>query len=294
MSKCTLCPRACRVDRDLSLGYCKSSNQLKIARAALHYDEEPIISGTTGSGTIFFSGCNLKCVYCQNYEISHDNFGKTVTPHKLVEIIKDLENQGANNINLVTPTHFVDCIIEAFKIYKPRVPVVYNTNSYETIDTIKKLAPYVDIYLADIKYYDSNLSSRLSKASDYFDVAYSAIQQMRKNVPLDIIEDGLMKKGLIIRHLVLPNHIDDSKIIFDKLRQVFDPHNTIISLMGQYTPMYKAIEHPDISRTLKPLEYKIVQNYILSLGFDNGYFQDLDSATSDYTPPFDLQGVEDK
>ena len=289
-----MCPRACNVDRVNTLGYCKSNNNIKVARAALHFDEEPIISGTTGSGTIFFSGCNLKCVYCQNYDISHENFGKEISIDKLVEIFKDLENKGANNINLVTPTHFVDAIIKALDIYKPKVPIVYNTNSYESVETLKKLAPYIDIYLADIKYYSSDLSYTLSKAKDYFDVAILALQQMRKNVPTDIIEDGLMKKGIIVRHLVLPNHIDDSKMVFDRLSKILPPHNTIISLMGQYTPMYKASDHPDINRPLKPLEYKIVQNYVLNLGFDNGYFQELDSATSDYTPAFDLTGIDKK
>ena len=294
MTKCTLCPRCCNVDRSTSLGYCKSNNNIKVARASLHFDEEPIISGSSGSGTIFFSGCNLQCVYCQNYSISHENFGKEISIDKLVEIFKDLENQGANNINLVTPTHFVDAIIEALTIYRPKVPIVYNTNSYESVETLKKLAPFVDIYLADIKYYDSDLSLKLSKAKDYFEVATKALLQMRKNVPNDVIENGLMKKGIIIRHLVLPNHIDDSKKVFDAIANMFKPQDTIISLMGQYTPMYKASDYPDINRPLKPLEYKIVQNYILNLGFDNGFFQELSSATSDYTPSFDLTGIDNK
>ena len=294
MTKCTLCPRCCNVDRSTSLGYCKSNNNIKVARASLHFDEEPIISGLSGSGTIFFSGCNLQCVYCQNYSISHENFGKEISVDKLVEIFKDLENQGANNINLVTPTHFVDAIIEALTIYRPKVPIVYNTNSYESVETLKKLAPFVDIYLADIKYYDSDLSLKLSKAKDYFEVATKALLQMRKNVPNDVIENGLMKKGIIIRHLVLPNHIDDSKKVFDAISNMFKPQDTIISLMGQYTPMYKASDYPDINRPLKPLEYKIVQNYILNLGFDNGFFQELSSATSDYTPSFDLTGIDNK
>ena len=294
MTKCTLCPRCCNVDRSTSLGYCKSNNNIKVARASLHFDEEPIISGSSGSGTIFFSGCNLKCVYCQNYDISHENFGKEISVDKLVEIFKDLENKGANNINLVTPTHFVDGIIEALKIYKPKIPIVYNTNSYESVETLIKLAPFIDIYLADIKYYDSDLSLKLSKAQDYFEVAKNALIQMRKNVPCDIIENGLMKKGIIIRHLVLPNHIDDSKKVFNEIANLFNPQNTIISLMGQYTPMYKACDYPDIDRSLKPLEYKIVQNHILNLGFDNGFFQELSSATSDYTPSFDLTGIDNK
>ena len=294
MTKCTLCPRCCNVDRSIALGYCKSNNNIKVARASLHFDEEPIISGSSGSGTIFFSGCNLQCVYCQNYSISHENFGKEISVDKLVEIFKDLENQGANNINLVTPTHFVDAIIAALKIYRPKVPIIYNTNSYESVETLKKLAPFIDIYLADIKYYDSNLSLKLSKAKDYFEVALKALIQMRKNVPEDIIENGLMKKGIIVRHLVLPNHIDDSKKVFDAVANTFSPKDTIISLMGQYTPMYKASDYPDINRPLKPLEYKIVQNYVLNLGFDNGFFQELSSATSDYTPTFDLTGIDNK
>ena len=207
---CNQCPRHCNTDRTNTLGYCKSYSTLKIARASLHYDEEPIISGTLGSGTIFFSGCNLKCVYCQNYPISHENFGKEVTIDKFIKIMQNLEKQGAHNINLVTPTHFVDKIIEALNIYRPKVPIVYNSNGYESVETLKKLAPYIDIYLVDIKYFDSTLANTLSQAKDYFSVAISSIQQMRQNQPKDIYSNGLLTKGMIIRHLNVLELILDS------------------------------------------------------------------------------------
>ena len=290
---CNLCPRHCNVNRTSSLGYCKSTSTLRVARASLHFDEEPIISGIHGSGTIFFSGCNLRCLYCQNYTISHENFGKDITISKLIDIFKSLENQGAHNINLVTPTHYIDLIIKALSLYKPSIPIVYNSNGYDSVDTLIKIAPFIDIYLVDFKYYSSSLSGRLSSAFDYSKVVIPAITQMRINQPKDIIIDGILQKGMIIRHLVLPNHIDDSMKIFDTLSNMFEPNSIIISLMCQYTPMYKALKHPDISRTLKPLEYKIVKSHLLKLGFTNGYFQDMTSADSSFTPAFDLTGVID-
>ena len=284
MNKCNNCPRKCNIDRDSSVGFCGQSNDLKVALHQLHFYEEPCISGTKGSGTIFFSGCNLKCLYCQNYKISQLNKGKIITVEKLVNIMKKLEKMGAHNINLVTPSHFTDKIIEALKIYRPSIPIIYNTSGYDNVDTIKKLKNYIDIYLTDFKYYDSNLSSYLSKAKDYKDVATKAIKQMRKNCPSDEFdENGMMKKGLIIRHLVLPDQTVDSINILQHIKRLFP--NTMVSLMSQYTPCYKIVGDKIFDRKLKKLEYTRVVMYAKKLDF-NGYIQDLKSADLKYTPKF--------
>lgn len=287
MSKCFLCPRKCGVDRDKQKGFCGSDNNLIINKYMLHKWEEPIISGTNGSGAIFFSNCSLKCIYCQNYEISSLGNGKNTSVNQLVEIIKQLEKSGAHNINFVSPTHYTDHIIQALDIYKPNIPIVWNTSGYETIETIKKLKNYVDIYLADFKYFDSELSQKYSQCRDYFDFTSKAIKQMKINQPKDIIENGLMKKGVIIRHLILPNHIEDSKKIFDYIKSNYG-NDCYISVMGQYVPYYKALQDKDICRKLKPLEYKIVESYVKKLGFTNGFLQDLDSANICYTPKFNI------
>ena len=284
MNKCNNCPRKCNIDRDSSVGFCGQSNDLKVALHQLHFYEEPCISGTKGSGTIFFSGCNLKCLYCQNYKISQLNKGKIITVEKLVNIMKKLEKKGAHNINLVTPSHFTDKIIEALKIYRPSIPIIYNTSGYDNVDTIKKLKNYIDIYLTDFKYCDSNLSSYLSKAKDYKDVATKAIKQMRKNYPSDEFdENGMMKKGVIIRHLVLPDQTVDSINILKHIKRLFP--NTMVSLMSQYTPCYKIVGDKIFDRKLKKLEYTRVVMYAKKLDF-NGYIQDLKSADLKYTPKF--------
>ena len=284
MNKCNNCPRKCNIDRDSSVGFCGQSNDLKVALHQLHFYEEPCISGTKGSGTIFFSGCNLKCLYCQNYKISQLNKGKIITVEKLVNIMKKLKKMGAHNINFVTPSHFTDKIIEALKIYRPSIPIIYNTSGYDNVDTIKKLKNYIDIYLTDFKYYDSNLSSYLSKAKDYKDVATKAIKQMRKNCPSDeFYENGMMKKGVIIRHLVLPDQTVDSINILKHIKRLFP--NTMVSLMSQYTPCYKIVGDKIFDRKLKKLEYTRVVMYAKKLDF-NGYIQDLKSADLKYTPKF--------
>ena len=286
MSKCYLCPRKCGVDRDKNKGYCGSDNKLIVNKYMLHFWEEPIISGGKGSGAIFFSNCSLKCIYCQNYEISSLGNGKICSVGELVEIIKDLERQGAENINFVSPTHYTDHILKALDIYKPNIPIVWNTSGYETPETIKKLKDYVDIYLTDFKYFSPELSSRYSKAKDYFEYASKSIKQMLINQPKVVIENNMMKKGVIIRHLVLPNNIEDSKKVLDYIKDNFG-NDTYISLMGQYLPYYKALNDNTINRKLKPLEYKIVMNYALKLGFKNGFFQELDSANECFIPKFE-------
>ena len=280
---CRLCPRNCTIDRTVSRGYCNQTT-LKVARAALHKWEEPIISGTNGSGTIFFSGCNLKCVYCQNYEVSRGK-GKEISPRELADIFKKLEDIKAHNINLVTPTHFVDDIIKAFEIYKPNIPIVYNCGGYEKIDTLERLKGIVDIFIPDFKYSDDNLAKIYSNCSNYFEVCTKALLKMRQLCPVDIIEDGLMKKGMIIRHLVLPNALDNTKGAIDWIADNMEK-DTYISLMGQYVPFGDANKFPDINRKLKPIEYKIAINYALKQGLDNTFVQSLDSATEEFIPNF--------
>ena len=289
--QCKLCPRQCNIDRDKTTGYCGVNNTLKIARAGLHYWEEPIISGTEGSGTIFFSGCNLKCVYCQNYDISSQAFGKEITVERLSEIFKELEDKGANNINLVTPTHYVPQIIEALKIYRPKIPIVYNTSGYDSVSELKMLEGYVDVYLTDLKYVDSELSKKYSKAPDYFDVASKAILEMVRQQPTNIYNDkGMLIKGVIVRHMVLPGCMKDSFKVLDWIKDNIGV-DTIVSIMGQYTPYYKSVDYPKINRPIKPLEYKAVIAHFNSIGLNNGYSQDLSSSSKDYIPPFNLEGV---
>lgn len=283
---CNICPRKCNVDRKVNIGFCKASNNIKVAKYMLHFWEEPIISGDNGSGAIFFSHCNLKCVYCQNYKISSEGQGKIITQEQFIDIMKELEQLGANNINLVSPTHYTYQITEALKKYKPKIPIVWNSSGYEDDLTIKNLKDLVDIYLVDMKYMDNNLAFNLSKAEDYPEVCKKAILQMRENQPKDIIKNGIMQKGVIIRHLVLPNEIENSFKVLDWIYENFG-ENIFISIMGQYTPCYQAINMQKYNRVLKPIEYKRVINHVKLLGFNNGFFQELDSANSCYIPNFD-------
>lgn len=281
---CLLCPRKCSVDRIKTRGYCNQGS-LKIARAALHKWEEPIISGSKGSGTIFFSGCNLKCAYCQNFEVSRGK-GKDMTSSSLADLFKKLEDLQAHNINLVTPTHFADDIIKACEIYKPKIPIVYNCGGYESLGTLEKLKDLVDIFIPDFKYSDNALATKYINCKDYFQVCTNALIKMRQLRPIDIIENGIMKKGLIIRHLVLPNATENTKGVLDWIANNM-PKDTYISLMGQYVPVGDAYKFPEINRKLKPLEYKIATQYALKLGLDNTFVQSLDSATEDFIPDFD-------
>lgn len=280
--KCELCPRKCDVDRSVQSGFC-GAKTLKIARVMKHFWEEPIISGTKGSGAIFFSHCSLKCVYCQNKEISQDGKGDEITISQLAQIFKDLELSGVHNINLISPTHYTNEIISALNIYKPKIPIVWNTSGYEEISTIKKLKGYVDVFLTDLKYYSSEISNKYSHASNYFEKASKAIFQMRKNVPQDIIEDEIMKKGLLVRHLILPNCASDSLKIVDWIKHNLS-EKTYVSLMSQFLPLNDC--PAPINRKIKPLEYKIVMNKLLKLNFENVYVQDPTSADEKYIPKF--------
>lgn len=288
MEKCAICPRECGVDREKTRGFCGVTNKIRVNYVMLHHYEEPIISGENlcdkGSGAIFFAGCNLRCEYCQNYQLSHGAVGQEITIFDLAKIFKGLEEMGAYNINLVTPTHFTLQIIEALKIYKPKIPVVWNTSGYEKPETIELLRGLVDIFLTDFKYMGKD-AGKLSNAENYSYYATHSIPVMRDIVGSDLIENGLMKKGLIVRHLVLPNFTNDSKEVLDWIQQNLGT-DTIVSIMNQYVPMYNACKNPLINRKLKPIEYKRVVNYALSLSLENAYIQDSESASASFTPSF--------
>ncbi len=261
-----------------------------VARAALHFWEEPVISGKNGSGAIFFSGCSMKCVFCQNLEISHKNYGKMISKEEFTDIIKSLEAQGANNINLVNPTHFVPFIRDALSEYKPRIPVVYNSGGYDRAESIKTLEGLIDVYLPDIKYFDSDVSRKYSSCTDYFAFASSAVLEMKRQVKDDIIENGIMKKGMIIRHLVLPKNTDQSIKILNWIRENL-PENTCISLMSQYTPCGRTYKYKELNRRIMTAEYQKVLAEFERLGFENGFMQERSSADEAYIPDFDLSGI---
>lgn len=292
MPICNACPRKCNVERNIgefSRGFCKMPYNAVLARASLHLWEEPVISGERGSGAIFFSGCNLRCVFCQNFEISHENFGKQVSKSEFIDIVKRLENQGAHTINLVNPTHFVPFIKEVFSEYKPSVPVVYNTGGYDDVESIRSLDGLIDVYLPDLKYFDSDVSKKYSNAENYFEKASKAVVEMQRQVGKSVIKDGIMQKGLIIRHLVLPKNTDQSIKI---LRWIKDnlPIDTYISLMSQYVPYVKT-EYKELNRRIVTAEYQKVIDEFERLGFKNGFMQERSSAQTDFIPKFDLSGV---
>ncbi len=292
-NECTLCPRECKVNRDIVAGYCGCNNNVRVARAALHFWEEPCISGTNGSGTIFFAGCNLRCCYCQNYTLSHQKFGQDISLERLGEIFLELQAKGANNINLVTPTHYIDKIIKVLDNIKEKlyIPVVYNCGGYEKIDTINSLKGYIDVFIHDIKYYDNERAIRYSSAPDYFKIASEAVKAMIELTGKPVMDNNIMKKGVIIRHLVLPSGKEDSMKILKWINDNLDKDSYILSLMNQYTPYYKSIDYPEIDRRLTTYEYRKVLDYAIELGMTNGYMQERSSAKKEYTPEFDLTGV---
>ena len=292
--KCNLCPRNCLIDRTKTLGYCKATDRVKVARSALHYFEEPSISGTNGSGTIFFSNCNLGCCYCQNKEISTDGFGKEVSIERLSEIMLELEEKHANNINLVTPTHYVPSIIEAIKLARSKglsIPIVYNTSGYESIETLKLLDGYIDIYLTDFKYFDNKLGKVLSKCPNYFEVASKALDEMyRQTGKNKFNENGLMTKGIIVRCLVLPTKSDDTKKIINYLYKKYQD-NIYLSIMNQYTPVNYIKEYPFLNKTVSEVEYNDVIDYAIDIGIKNAYIQEGGTCSESFIPKFDLEGV---
>ena len=273
------------------MGFCQMPLLPHVARAGLHYWEEPCISGTHGSGTVFFSGCNLHCVYCQNYEISYQNKGKELTVVELRELYDKLIKQGAHNINLVTPTHYLEAVLESLAEPLP-VPVVYNTGSYESIPSLQKLKGKVQIYLPDLKYRSSKLSKRYSHAGDYFAVATAAIKEMYAQTgPYVLDEDGMMKSGVIIRHLILPGQVEDSKKIMDWVCENFKPGEVMFSLMHQYLPCGEAAKYPEINRKLTAQEYKKAEDYLLASTIEDGFIQEEGSADEQFIPAFDGTGV---
>lgn len=288
---CNSCPRKCNIDREEKTGVCGAPYEYKVARAALHFWEEPCISGERGSGTVFFSGCSLKCVFCQNFEISRESFGREITEERLIDIFKELEDKGAHNINLVNPTHYSYQLAETLSKYKPSVPVVWNTGGYDSVESLKKLEGLVDIYLADIKYVSSTVSKKYSGAENYFNVASKAVLEMQRQVGGNVFdEDGIMQKGLIIRHLVLPGNISQAMRVMDWIKENL-PEDTVLSLMSQYTPCGKAAEYPTINRKLSEREYDMVLDYAEKLGFENAFIQEIDSSSKEFIPDFDLTGI---
>lgn len=290
LEKCTICPHNCGINRQKEqVGRCKSKDTVKIALYSTHNFEEPCISGKNGSGTVFFSNCNLNCVFCQNYEISQKGKGKEITIEELAEIFIKQQENNVENINLVTPTSYVPQIIEAIKIAKNnglKIPIVYNTNGYEKVETIKMLEGYIDIYLPDLKYSDNLLAKRLSKVDNYFEIATNAIKEMYRQVGKPIFNDnGIMQKGMIIRHLVLPNHILNSRRV---LKWINDNMNEVyVSIMAQYFPTFKAKEIDDINRKLTKEEYQEIEKYLYRLNLENGYIQELGEHEEEYVPNWD-------
>ncbi len=292
--KCSLCPRECFADRNITTGYCGVNNTLRVARAALHFWEEPCISGSEGSGAVFFTGCNLRCVFCQNYQIARAEQGKEITAHRLSEIFLELQAQKANNINLVTGTHYVPQVVEALGLAKEQglqIPVVYNCGGYESVETLKLLEGLVDIYLPDFKYVDRERAKRYSHAEDYPEVAKAALAEMVRQQPMHKFDErGNMQKGVIVRHLMLPGGIKDSKAVVKYLYETYGD-GIYISLMNQYTPLPHVAEYPEINRKLKKFEYDRLVDYAIALGVENGFIQEGETAEESFIPAFTNEGV---
>ena len=293
LKKCTLCPRNCGINRYKKVGVCGASQNIKVAHYSLHEWEEPVISGTNGSGTIFFSHCNLKCIFCQNKRISTLGYGKEITGERFSEICLELQKMGAHNINLVTPTHYVPQIVTELKKIKNKdlkIPVVYNTSSYENVETIKLLDNIVDIYLADLKYYDNSLGEKYSHCSNYFEVATNAIDEMYKQVGKCVIKNDLMTRGLIVRVLILPGHADDAIKIIEYLYNKYGD-NIWISIMNQFTPCNLIFEYDNLNREITDDEYNMVVHYACDLGVVNAFIQTGGTASESFIPKFDCDNV---
>lgn len=297
--KCSLCPRRCRTVRYNSLadgictGFCASPVLPVVARAGLHHWEEPVISGTKGSGTVFFSGCNLKCVFCQNYSISTERQGKEISLGRLKEIYHELIAQGAHNINLVTPGHYTQAVLSSLDEKLP-VPVVYNSNGYDSVSALRSLEGKIDIYLPDLKYSDNHLAGKYSQASDYFETAAAAIDEMfRQTGNFEIDDNGIMKKGVIIRHLVLPGELENSINVIKYVSEHFPKGSVLFSLMRQYVPCGRVLEgeYPELNRRLSDWEYEAIESVLFDSGIEDGFLQDEESADTAFIPLFDGSGV---
>ena len=288
LKECEICPHKCGVNRiDNQIGRCKSKNTVKVAKASVHRFEEPCISKLNGSGTVFFSNCNLNCVFCQNYEISQLGYGKEITIEELADVFIKLQSENVNNINLVTPTSYAVQIIEAIKISKNKglnIPIIYNTNGYENIETIRMLQGYIDVYLPDLKYAENELGIRYSKVDNYFEIATSAIKEMYKQVgKIQFDDKGIIKKGVIIRHLVLPNHIENSRKVLKWINDNM-PKDVMISVMNQYFPTYKAENINELNRKLTRREQENIEKYLYSLDIEMGFIQDSEKNEEKYVP----------
>ena len=289
---CNICPRNCRAERNISPGFCGVGESFRVARAAPHFWEEPPISGVNGSGTVFFSGCNLRCVFCQNHNISSGCFGKDVTPAQLMKIFDNLVSKGVHNLNLVTPSHFVPMLSKVLKEYHSPIPVVYNTSSYEKTETLRMLEGLVDIYLPDIKYFDDSPAVKYSSAPGYFKISFEAVKEMYRQVGnLCVNGEGIAERGVLIRHMVLPGNISQAVSIFSRVLDEFGS-DAYISIMRQYIPCGTAVKMPPIDRPLSSREYKIVTDKIFSLGFNNVFLQSKASSSEIFIPDFDLEGVD--
>lgn len=295
LKSCTLCPRECHVNRSAGeLGFCRQTDKVAAARASLHMWEEPCISGKEGSGTVFFSGCSLGCVFCQNYRISDGSTGKIIGIERLAKIFMELQEKKANNINLVTPTHFVIQIIEAIQLARRmgfKLPVVYNTSGYEKQETLKLLEGYVDIYLPDLKYASGWRSKRYSGAENYFMYAKKALKEMVRQIGDPVFDErGIMKRGVIVRHLVLPGGVEDSKKIIQYLYETY--HNKIyISIMNQFTPVHRRKGYEELNRKVTEEEYNEVVNFAVDLGVENGFIQEGETAQESFIPDFNTEGI---
>ena len=289
LKNCHLCPKNCGVNRYKQLGFCKSSADLYVSYYSLHMWEEPIISGKHGSGAIFFSNCNLKCIFCQNRKISNDGYGKKISLDRLSDIMIELQEKGAHNINLVNPTHYVPLIKYSINSIKDKlsIPVVYNTSSYENVETIKMMNGIVNIYLADFKYYDNELGKRYSNCDNYRECAINSIDEMFKQVGKFVIKDDLMVSGLIVRVLVLPGHIDDSKKIIKYLHEKYGD-NIIISIMNQYTPLFHIEKYENLNRKVNDSEYDEIINYACDIGVKHAFIQEGDTQKESFIHDFDI------
>lgn len=297
LENCTLCPRECRINRCAGqTGYCGQTAGITVARAALHFWEEPCISGQNGSGAVFFSGCNMRCVFCQNHEIAQGHTGKVISVERLADIFLELQEKGAHNINLVTPTHYIPRIIEALQLAKAHglsIPIVYNSSGYEKVEALKCLDGLIDIYLPDLKYYSSALSTKYSNAPDYFKTACAAIAEMVRQAGPPLFESGedsLMKKGVIVRHLLLPDCEEDSRYLIKYLHDTYQ-NDIYVSIMNQYTPLPNVKAYPELNRTISQKEYDKIVDYAIAIGIENGFIQEGPTASESFIPPFDCEGV---
>lgn len=293
LKRCVICPRKCGINRYEKKGVCGATNKVRLAYYSLHKWEEPVISGNNGSGTIFFSNCNLKCIYCQNKKISLDGYGKYISNKKLREIILKLQEMGAHNINFVTPTHYVPqiaSILHKIKFNELKIPVIYNTSSYENIGTLKMMSNLVDIYLADLRYFDDELGKKYSMCENYFEIATMAIDEMYRQVgKFQLDSDGLLKKGLVVRVLILPNHARDAKEIINYLYKTYGD-DIYISIMNQYTPINNC-KYDNLNRKITDEEYDEVIDFAVAIGVKNAFIQEVDTANESFIPKFDCSKI---